>query len=172
MKVFTFLIHPSIHIRNQCQLICATGRQTRRLKYSVSMFKKFFLIITIFLFCTNIIAEEIIMKCKNYRYKYVADSSGISIYAAHIKRDKKKYHKFCPSEVRDDNKHFLQLVEGVEMIINDKKITCLTSKGVLKSGVVTASTSVTDFEKFKRNSEFYWNGKKQSQTEKCKKQKK
>ena len=35
------------------------------------------------------------------------------------------------------------------MIIADKKITCLTSKGVLKSGVVTASTSVTDFEKFK-----------------------
>ena len=58
------------------------------------------------------------------------------------------------------------------MIIADKKITCLTSKGVLKSGVVTASTSVTDFEKFKRDSEFYWNGKKHNQTEKCKKQKK
>ena len=118
------------------------------------MFKKFFLILTIFSFCTNVIAEEIIMKCKNYRYKYVADSSGISIYASHIKRDKKKYHKFCPSEVRDDNKHFLISVEGAEMIIADKKITCLTSKGVLKSGVVTASTSVTDFEKFKRDSEF------------------
>ena len=117
------------------------------------------MILTIFSFCTNVIAEEIIMKCKNYRYKYVADSSGISIYASHIKRDKKKYHKFCPSEVRDDNKHFLISVEGVEMIITDKKITCLTSKGVLKSGVVTASTSVTDFEKFKRDSEFYWNGK-------------
>ena len=136
------------------------------------MFKKFIFILTIFSFWTNVIAEEIIMKCKNYRYKYVADSSGISIYASHIKRDKKKYHKFCPSEVRDDNKHFLISVEGAEMIIADKKITCLTSKGVLKSGVVTASTSVTDFEKFKRDSEFYWNGKKHNQTEKCKKQKK
>ena len=123
-------------------------------------------------FSTNIIAEEIIMKCKHYRYKYVADSSGISIYAAHIKRDKKKYHKFCPSEVRDDNKHFLKSVEGVDMIITDKKVTCLTSKGVLKSGVVTSSVSVTDFEKFKRNSKFKWNGKEQSQTEKCKLQKK
>lgn len=119
-------------------------------------------------FSTNIIAEEIIMKCKHYRYKYVADSSGVSIYATHIKRDKKKYHKFCPSEVRDDNKHFLKSVEGAEMIVTDKKVTCLTDKGVLKSGVVTSSVSVTDFEKFRRNSEFYWNGKKQSQNEKCK----
>ena len=123
-------------------------------------------------FSTNIIAEEIIMKCKHNRYKYVADSSGISIYSANIKRDKKKYHKFCPSEVRDDNKHFLKSVEGVDMIITDKKVTCLTSKGVLKSGVVTSSVSVTDFEKFKRNSVFNRNGKKQSQTEKCKLQKK
>lgn len=122
-------------------------------------------------FSTNVIAEEIIMKCKNYRYKYVSNGSDIKIYAAHIKRDRKKYHKFCPSEVRDDNKHFLKSVEGVEMIITDKKITCLTSKGVLKSGVVTSSVSVTDFEKFKRNSKFKWNGKEQSQTEKCKLQK-
>ena len=133
------------------------------------MLKKFFLILTIFSFCTNVIAEEIIMKCKYYLYKYVADSSGISIYASNIKRDKKKYHKFCPSEVRDDNKHFLISVEDAEMIITDKKITCLTSKGILKSGVVTASTSVTDFEKFKRDSEYYWNGKKHNQSEKCKK---
>ena len=103
------------------------------------MLKNFFLVITILLFCTNVIAEEIIMKCKNYLYKYVADSSGVSIYASNIKRDKKKYHKFCPSEVRDDNKHFLISAEGTEMIITDKKITCLTAKGVLKSGVVTAS---------------------------------
>ena len=133
------------------------------------MLKKFFLILTIFSFCTNVIAEEIIMKCKYYLYKYVADSSGISIYASNIKRDKKKYHKFCPSEVRDDNKHFLISVEDAEMIITDKKITCLTSKGILKSGVVTASTSVTDFEKFKRDSEYYLNGKKHNQSEKCKK---
>ena len=112
------------------------------------------------------------MKCKHYRYKYMADSSGISIYAAHIKRDKKKYHKFCPSEVRDDNKHFLKSVEGSDMIITGKKVTCLTAKAVLKSGVVTSSVSVTDFEKFKRNSKFKWNGKEQSQTEKCKLQKK
>ena len=136
------------------------------------MIKKFIIILMITFFSTNVIAEEIIMKCKNYRYKYVSNGSDIKIYAAHIKRDRKKYHKFCPSEVRDDNKHFLKSVEGVEMIITDKKITCLTSKGVLKSGVVTASTSVTDFEKFKRNSEFYWNGKKQTQSEKCKLQKK
>ena len=123
-------------------------------------------------FSTNIIAEEIIMKCKHNRYKYVADSSGISIYAAHIKRDKKKYHKFCPARVTDDNKHFLKSAEGVEMIITDYKVMCLTAKGVLKNGgVVTSSTSVTDFKKLTRNSEGYWNGKKYSQSEKCKLQK-
>ena len=133
------------------------------------MIKKLALLISLLIFSSNLIAEEIIMKCKYYLYKYVADSSGISIYASNIKRDKKKYHKFCPSEVRDDNKHFLISVEDAEMIITDKKITCLTSKGILKSGVVTASTSVTDFEKFKRDSEYYWNGKKHNQSEKCKK---
>ena len=137
-----------------------------------NMIRKFILVLTIILFPTSIVAEEIIIKCKNYRYKYVADSSGISIYAAHIKRDKKKYHKFCPSEVRDDNKHFMKSAEGVEMMITDYKVTCLTAKGVLTNGgVITSSTSVTDFKKLTRNSEFYWNGKKQTQSEKCKLQK-
>tara|TARA_B100001057_G_scaffold415903_1_gene433672 strand:+ start:89 stop:499 length:411 start_codon:yes stop_codon:yes gene_type:complete len=134
--------------------------------------KKVLLLFTIFFFSTNLIAEEIIMKCKNYRYKFISDTSGISIYAAHIKRDKKKYHKFCPTEVRDDNKHFLKSVEGVEMIITDYKVTCLTAKGVMKNGGVgTDSTSVTDFKSLSRNSEGYWNGKKYNQSEKCKIQK-
>ena len=133
------------------------------------MIRKFILVLTIILFPTSIVAEEIIMKCKHYRYKYVSNSSGISIYATHIKRDKKKYHKFCPSEVRDDNKHFVKSVEGSDMIITDYKVTCLTPKAVLTNdGVITSSTSVTDFKKLTRNSEFYWNGKKQTQSEKCK----
>ena len=136
------------------------------------MIRKFILVLTIILFPTSIIAEEIIMKCKTYRYKYISNGSNVKIYAAHIKRDKKKYHKFCPSAVTDDNKHFLKSAEGVEMMITDYKVTCLTAKGVLKNGGVgTSMTSVTDFKKLTRNSEGYWNGKKYSQSEKCKLQK-
>ena len=58
------------------------------------------------------------------------------------------------------------------MMITDYKVTCLTAKGVLKNGGVgTSMTSVTDFKKLTRNSEGYWNGKKHSQSEKCKLQK-
>ena len=134
--------------------------------------KKVSLLFTILFFSTNLVAEEIIMKCKHYRYKFISDASGVSIYSAHIKRDKKKYHKFCPTEVRDDNKHFLKSVEGVEMIITGYKVTCLTAKGVMKNGGIgTDSTSVTDFKSLSRNSEGYWNGKKYMQSEKCKLQK-
>ena len=134
--------------------------------------KKVLLLFTIFFFSTNLVAEEIIMKCKSTRYKFISDTSGVSIYSANIKRDKKKYHKFCATEVRDDNKHFLKSIEGIEMIITDYKATCLTAKGVMKNGgVLTDSTSVTDFKSLSRNSEGYWNGKKYKQSEKCKLQK-
>ena len=134
--------------------------------------KKVLLLFTIFFFSTNLVAEEIIMKCKNTRYKFISDTSGVSIYSANIKRDKKKYHKVCQTEVRDDNKHFLKSVEGVEMIITDYKVTCLAAKAVMKNGnVATAGTSVTDFKSLTRNSEGYWNGKKFNQSEKCKPQK-
>ena len=132
------------------------------------MIKKLALLISLLIFSSNLIAEEIIMKCKYYLYKFEANSSGVSIYASNIKRDKKKYHKFCPAKVRADNKHFLISSEGAETIITDYKVTCLTAKGVLKTGVVTNSTSVTDFKKLTRNSEYYWNGKKMTQSEKCK----
>ena len=134
--------------------------------------KRLLSILIIIFFPLNVVAEEIIMKCKNYRYKYVSDDLNTIVYSANIKRDKKKYHKFCPTEVRDDNKHFLKSAEGVEMIITGYKVTCLSAKGVMKNGGVgTDSTSVTDFKSLTRNSEGYWNGKKYKQSEKCKLQK-
>ena len=65
--------------------------------------KKILLFLTILFFSTNLIAEEIIMKCKHYRYKFISDNSNVSIYSANIERDKKNYHKFCPDKVGDDN---------------------------------------------------------------------
>ena len=134
--------------------------------------KRILLFLAILFFSTNLIAEEIIMKCKNYRYKFISDNSNVSIYSAHIERDKKNYHKFCPDKVADDNKHFLKSVEGAEMIITDYKVTCLTAKAVMQNGGIgTESTSITNFKDLTRNSECYWNGKKFNQSEKCKREK-
>ena len=131
--------------------------------------KKTTIILALTFFCTNVFAETIIMKCKKYRYKYVSDSSGVTIYSAHIKRDKKNYHKFCPAEVNESNKHFLKSIEGVSLTISDYQAICFTKKAnFLSGGIGTDSTSVTDFKKLKRSSDFKWNGVKKTQREKCK----
>jgi len=130
--------------------------------------KKFSIIFMLVCFSTNVFAELIVMKCKNYRYKYVSDESSTIIYSANIKRDRKNFHKFCPSEVNDSNKHFLKSIEGVELIVSDYVATCKTAKSVLKQGIGTDSVSITDFKKLTRSSKFKWNGSPQSQNEKCK----
>ena len=133
------------------------------------MMKKIFVIFVLTFFSTSLVAETIIIKCKKYRYKYVSDDSGVTIYSANIKKDKKNYHKFCPAEVNKSNKHFLKSVEGVELIISDYQAICFTKKATfLNGGIGTDSTSVTDFKKLKRSSNFKWNGAKQTQREKCK----
>ena len=131
--------------------------------------KKIFVILVLTFFSTSVLAETIVMKCKNYRYKYVSDDTGVTIYSANIKRDKKNYHKFCPAEVNESNKHFLKSVEGVELTISDYQAICFTKKATFLSGAIgTDSTSITDFKKLKRSSNFKWNGVKQTQREKCK----
>ena len=126
-------------------------------------------ILIIIFFPLNVVAEEIIMKCKSYRYKYVSDDLHTIVYSANIKRDKKKYHKFCPSGIDDSNKHFLKSAEGVELLITNHKAICSSSKLVfLNGGIGTESISVTDFKKLIRVSEYKRNGKAQKQTEKCK----
>ena len=131
--------------------------------------KKFTIILTLIFFSTNVVAEVIIMKCKKYRYKYVSNEGVVTIFSANIKRDKKNYHKFCPAEVNDSNNHFAKSIEGVELIINDYQAICFTKKAVmLNGGILTDSTSITDFKELKRSSNFKWNGKEQKQREKCK----
>ena len=120
-------------------------------------------------FSTNVVAEVIIMKCKYYRYKFESNESGTTIYSANIKRDKKNYHKFCPAEINESNKHFLNSIEGVELFVSEYQAVCFTKKATfLNGGIGTDSTSVTDFKKLKRSSNFKWNGVKQTQKEKCK----
>lgn len=131
--------------------------------------KKLLIIFILICFSTSVFAEVIIMKCKNYRYKYVSNEGVTTVFSANIKRDKKTYHKFCPGVVNESNKHFLKSAEGVSLTISDFQAICFSKKLVfLNGGIGTDSTSVTDFKKLKRSSEYKWNGKKQSQREKCK----
>ena len=131
--------------------------------------KKLFIIFVLTAFSTSVVAETIIMKCKNYRYKYVSDGTGVKVFSANIKRDKKNYHKFCPTEVNESNNHFLKSIEGVELVISEYQAICFTKKATfLSGGIGTDSTSVTDFKKLKRSSKYKWNGQPQTQKEKCK----
>ena len=131
--------------------------------------KKIFVIFVLTFFSTSVVAETIVMKCKKYRYKYVSNDTGVTVYSANIKRDKKNYHKFCPAEVNESNKHFLKSVEGVQLTISDYQAICVTKKATfLNRGILTDSTSVTDFKKLKRSINFKWNGDKQTKKEKCK----
>ena len=131
--------------------------------------KNFFIIFVLTAFSTSVVAETIIMKCKKYRYKYVSDGTEVTVFSANIKRDKKNYHKFCPAEVNESNKHFLKSIEGVELVISEYQAICFTKKATfINGGIGTDSTSVTDFKKLKRSSNYKWNGTKQTQREKCK----
>ena len=55
------------------------------------IYKKIFIYICFFLFSSNILAEEILMKCKNNFYTYVSGSEGPIIYSANIKSKEKKH---------------------------------------------------------------------------------
>ena len=75
------------------------------------IYKKIFIFISFFSFSSNILAEEILMKCKNNFYTYVSGSEGPIIYSANIKsKDKKRVRKYCPLKVNDTNKHMFCLL--------------------------------------------------------------
>ena len=54
------------------------------------MFKKFVIILSLTIFSSNILAQEILMKCKYNFYTYIADTKGEKIYSANIKSREKK----------------------------------------------------------------------------------
>lgn len=54
------------------------------------MFKKLVVILTLTMFSSNILAQEILMKCKYNFYTYITDIKGDKIYSANIKSREKK----------------------------------------------------------------------------------
>jgi hypothetical protein len=101
------------------------------------------------------------------------------ITQSQIKKGKAKWVGWCPGEKTEDNKDWFVSVKNRELIISDLKGVCMIEKGeFLKKngniGFVRSSTSVIDFKKFVRTSEFFWmdKTKKIKRKEKCKKIKK
>lgn len=104
------------------------------------------------LFTTAVAAEEIVMKCDEYTYKYTQDPAGDKVFWKHKKWTKNKYEEWCiefPAGAISS--------EGWVRIIKDNKATCLFKKMTFSNPteVVTNSVSVTDFVNFTRHIEMY-----------------
>ena len=132
----------------------------------------------IFLFSSSLIAEEITMYCSQnkYFYKYVTSADGDFVLHNNEKRDGKGvYSTFCPATVNNENSHWLVSIKGHSSITKDYKTVCILEEAIIKNGASTVSftnnTSVMDFTKFTRETEYYFNGskKKTKAAYKCKK---
>ena len=120
-------------------------------------------------FTTNVIAEEILMKCKYHFYTYVSNSGDITIYTANIKeREKKKSKKYCPSSVNEENSDKFISLEGITYDVENYKAICTVSKVVFTSGNVASGVQVLDFKNQTFAYESIVNGKEVSSNENCK----
>ena len=97
------------------------------------MVKKLFSFIFIIFFTTSVNAEEIIMKCKFKKYKYIIQDSG-NIILSTKKKGKPKWIGWCPGEKTEDNKNWFVSAKNRELIIIDLKGICMIEKGILKNG--------------------------------------
>ena len=139
------------------------------------MIKKLFSYIFLIFFSTSVSAEEIIMKCKFKKYKYITQDSGNIILSTN-KKGKPQWVGWCPGEKTADNEHWFVSAKNRELIISDLKGICMVEKGEFLTrfgniSFIRESTSVTDFKKLTYTSEFFWKNKtkKRKRKEKCKK---
>ena len=117
----------------------------------------------------NVLSEEIIIKCKYAKYKYVNDGTNVLAYSTNIKRDKGKWHRWPYPGVTEDNKHFLKSLEGGETIIDGYKVTSKSKKLVHLNGDTAKNSNMTiDFKKLTRSGKGTWKSKPYNFTKKCK----
>jgi hypothetical protein len=142
------------------------------------MIKKLFSFIFLIFFTITVNAEEIIMKCKFKKYKYIIQDSG-NIILSTKKKGKPKWVAWCPGEKMENNRDWFVSAKNRELIISDLKGICMIEKGEFftknrNTRVVRSIISVTDFIKLTYTSEFFWMNetKKRKRKEKCKKIKK
>jgi|TARA_B100000959_G_scaffold33319_1_gene31705 hypothetical protein len=138
------------------------------------MIKKLFSYIFLIFFATNVTAEEIVMKCKFKKYKYITQDID-SIILTTKKKGEPKWVAWCPNEKTEDNKHWFVSAKNRKLIITDLKGVCMIEKGefLMKNGNISffrSITSVTDFKKLTYTSEFFWKNKKKKikRKENCK----
>lgn len=133
------------------------------------IYKKIFILISFFSFSFNILAEEILMKCKNNFYTYVSGSEGPIIYSANIKsKEKKRVRKYCPLKVNDSNKHMFAELKDINLIVNNYKAICNAGTVVYTNGNKLTGTEIVDFRNPSYSADVIMNGKKYSVNEKCK----
>ena len=121
------------------------------------MVKKIFIYLILTLFTTAVTAEELIMKCGKFTYKYIQDPSGDRVFWKSAKGTNNKYLEWCAKE---PNKKFGQISkEGWTRIIKNNKATCMIKKTVLRNNGKTTertnSVSVSDFVQLTRHVEWY-----------------
>ncbi len=134
------------------------------------MIKKLFSYIFLIFFTTNITAEEIVMKCKFKKYKYITQDLG-NIILSTKKKGKPKWVAWCPGEKMENNREWFVSAKNRELIISDLKGVCMIEKGefLMRNGNISffrSITSVTDFKKLTYTSEFFWKNKKKKLKEK------
>ena len=136
------------------------------------MIKKISIYLILIFFSTNVVAQDLIMKCGESTYKYISDPSGDKVLYKHPKGTKNKYKEWCP-EVAP--KPALSR-EGWVRIIKDNKATCMVKKVKYPNNIErTNSLSVSDFVQLTRHYEYYHTkagDKKIVRDYKCKKRKK
>ena len=136
------------------------------------MIKKLSIYLILIFFSTNVVAQDLIMKCGENTYKYISDPSGDKVLVKHPKFTKNKYKEWC-AEVAP--KPALSR-EGWVRIIKDNKATCMVKKVKYPNNIErTNSLSVSDFVQLTRHYEFYHTkagDKKIVRDYKCKKRKK
>ena len=142
------------------------------------MIKKLFSFTFQIYFTASVNAEEIIMKYKFKKYKYIIQDSG-NIILSTKKKGKPKWVGWCPGEKTEDNKDWFVSAKNRELIISDLKGVCMIEKGefLMRNGNISFFryiTSVTDFRKLTYTSEFFWKKRKKKikRKEKCKEIKK
>ena len=84
------------------------------------MIKKLFSFIFLIFFTISVNAEEIIMKCKFKKYKYIIQDLGNIILSTNNK-GKPKWVGWCPGEKTEDNKGWFVSAKNRELIISDFK---------------------------------------------------
>ena len=135
------------------------------------MIKKISIYFILIFFSTNVVAQDLIMKCGEYTYKYISDPNGDKVLYKHPKGTKNKYKEWCAKEA---SKPALS-VDGWVRIIKDNKATCMVKKVTYPNNIErTNSLSVSDFAQLTRHTEWYHTksgDKKNVRDFKCKKRK-